>query len=106
MEEIKTTERKKEAETGTSLFHRLMAKTKDPEEDVVCINESNIDQHLWILEKLFKSSSLDVTCCHARCVCVRTLCRHSAGFLTLFIVFTEDRATAADSDCSAPPPSC
>ncbi|TMS22270.1 Testis-expressed protein 47 [Larimichthys crocea] len=34
MEEIKTTERKKEAETGTSLFHRLMAQRKDPEEDV------------------------------------------------------------------------
>lgn len=46
MEEIKTTERKKEAETGTSLFHRLMAQRKDPEEDVVCVNESNIDQHL------------------------------------------------------------
>ncbi|KAG8008784.1 hypothetical protein GBF38_010408 [Nibea albiflora] len=34
MEETKTTETKKEAETGTSLFHRLMAQRKDPEEDV------------------------------------------------------------------------
>lgn len=36
MEETKA-EEKKEVETGTSLFHQLIAQRKDVEEDVVCI---------------------------------------------------------------------
>ncbi len=35
MEEIKV-EEKKDDETGTSLFHQLIAQRKDREEDVVC----------------------------------------------------------------------
>lgn len=53
--ELLKAERKKEEETGSSLFHLVMAQKKDLEEDVVCIQFQTRKKEFKVLLMLIVS---------------------------------------------------